>query len=181
MNATLRTITRALPHTRAHGAQPATAFPLLDTVMPVYHVARRQSRVVRAPATAVYDAALKAATANPRGDYTLLSQRAGRELLLGGTHPLARRTRGTGVQAWVAYQAPGASRTALALRVEPVDYQTARLHSETRLYTRGLPARLLMQVAWTVLAPVNRLRRRGLLRDTQRAAEQASGLFLLTP
>jgi hypothetical protein len=166
---------------RGRQTRPASDFALLDTVMPVYHVARRQSRIVRAPAAAVYDAALRAATANPRGDYTLLSRRPGREVLLGGTHPLARRARGADVSSWVAFQRPGASRTALALRVEPLDYQTARLHSETRLYTRGLGARVAMQVAWTLLAPVGRLRRRGLLRDSQRAAERAAGLFLLTP
>ena len=154
-------------------------------VMPVYGAVRRQSRIVRAPAPAVYAAALSMVNHRAPGAYVLLTRRPGQEIVLGGTHPfravrLGGRVR-TSVDEWCSYQRPGASRVAISLRVEPVDYQTARISAETRVHTRGLLASIFFRAGWALLRPVGSLRRRGLLRAAQTAAERAAGLFRLTP
>jgi hypothetical protein len=203
---------------RARSEQARAARPtLVDEIMPVYQVASRHSRVVRAPAATVYAEmshvdygqaplvrvlfALRALPARLLGSsrrpapgarregvppgFVLLAERPGREVVLGIAgqfwRPTGNVARLADAAAWHAYQAPGTASGVLVLRVTPLDYQTARLATETRVRVRGRGASLRFRAYWLLIGPFSGLIRHSLLRQISRAAEQATGLFRLTP
>ena len=124
-----------------------------------------------------------AAPTGPR--FVVLAEQPGRERLLGLAgrfwHPTGNLARLADAAAWQAYAVPGTARAAMTLRVEPINYQTARLYTETRVQTQGRRARLLFRAYWTLIGPFSGLLRRSLLRRVKADAEAATGLFLLTP
>jgi hypothetical protein len=139
----------------------------------------RRSRHARrpAPATGLKETA-------QRGGFVVLTERPGRELLLGVGGSFWRLAgniaRLDSVDAWCDYQAPGTARAAMTVRVDPIDYQTARLYTETRVHARGLPAQILFRLYWTLISPFSGLIRRAMLRQAKTAAEQRTGLFRLS-
>jgi hypothetical protein len=204
--------------TRAHSERASAARPtLVDEIMPVYEVASRHSRVVRAPAATVYAElrqvdfgqsplvrvlfALRGLPARLLGGgrrpapgtqrqgvppgFVLLAERPGREVVLGIAgqfwRPTGNVARLADAAAWHAYQAPGTASGVLVLRVTPIDYQTSRLTTETRVQVRGRGASLRFRAYWLIIGPFSDRIRHSLLRQISRAAEQATGLFRLTP
>jgi hypothetical protein len=198
---------------QAHAARPT----LVDEVMPVYQVASRHSRVVRAPAATVY-AEIRSVDFGqaplvrvlftvrglparllhrwqapaPRGrsqgvppGFVLLAERPGRERVLGIAgqfwRPTGNIARLADAAAWHAYQAPGTPSAVMVLRVTPLDYQTSRLATETRVLVRGRGASLRFRVYWLLIGPFSGRIRHSLLGQIGRAAEQATGLLRLTP
>jgi hypothetical protein len=185
--------------------------------MPVYQVASRHSRVVRAPAATVYAEirsvdfgqaplvrglfAVRGLPARllhrwqapaPRGrsqgvppGFVLLAERPGRERVLGIAgqfwRPTGNIARLADAAAWHAYQAPGTPSAVMVLRVTPLDYQTSRLATETRVLVRGRGAGLRFRAYWLLIGPFSGLIRHSLLGQIRRAAEQATGLLRLTP
>jgi hypothetical protein len=121
--------------------------------------------------------------ATARG-FVRLTERRQQEILLGvagrAWRVAAHRAHLRDAGEWCAYEAPGAARAALALRVEPIDYQTARLLTETRVHTRGLGARLIFGAYWAVGGRLNGLLGMGALRQVKAAAERDAGLFRLS-
>jgi hypothetical protein len=173
--------TIALPIGSQWKTRQVEASALLDMVMPVYEVRTRRTLQVRAPAQTLYRALEKRAAADTTNGLTVLVRRTDRELLLGSTG--LHRARAAGAKpadAWCAYQAYGSTRAAVSLRVVPIDHQTARLVTETRVHSRGLAARVWTRRAWTLFGPASRLRRHSLPRAARATAERATGLFLLT-
>ena len=69
----------------------------------------------------------------------------------------------------------------MTLRVEPIDYQTARVYTETRVQTFGRRAGRLFRLYWLAIGPFSGLLRRSLLRQVKRNAERSAGLFVVTP
>jgi hypothetical protein len=203
---------------RARSEQASAAPPtLIDEVMPVYQVASRHSRVVRAPAATIYAEirrvdfgqappvrvlfALRGLPARLLGGgkrpaprvrsqgmppgFVLLAEQPGRELVLGVAGQFWRSTgniaRLADAAAWHAYRARGTASAVMVLRVTPIDYQTSRLATETRVLVRGRGASLRFRVYWLLIGPFSGLIRHSLLGQIRRAAEQATGLFRLTP
>jgi hypothetical protein len=203
---------------RARSEQARAARPtLVDEIMPVYQVASRHSRVMRAPAATVYaemshvdygQAPLvrvlftvrglparllhrwQAPAPRPRGQrvppgVVLLAERPGREQVLGIAgqfwRPAGNIARLADAAAWHAYQAPGTASAVMVLRVTPLDYQTSRLATETRVLVRGRGASLRFRVFWLLIGPFSGRIRHSLLGQIRRAAEHATGLLRLTP
>jgi hypothetical protein len=203
---------------RARSEQASAARPtLVDEIMPVYQVASRHSRIVRAPAATVYAEirrvefgqaplvrglfALRGLPARLLGGgprpapgarrqgvppgFVLLAERPGREVVLGIAgqfwRPTGNVARLADAAAWHAYQAPGTASGVIVLRVTPLDYQTSRLATETRVRVRGRGATLRFRAYWLVIGPFSGLIRHSLLGQIGRAAEQTTGLFRLTP
>ncbi|HMA37276.1 MAG TPA: hypothetical protein VKY74_22670 [Chloroflexia bacterium] len=146
--------------------------------LPATLLGRRVRPVVGAPAAGL------AATAR-RAGFVVLAEHPGREILLGIAGSFWRLAgnvaRIDSVDAWCTYQQPGTARATMAVRVEPIDYQTARLSTETRVQALGRRARVLFRLYWTLIAPFSGLLRRVMLRQVKTAAERQTGLFLLTP
>jgi hypothetical protein len=126
----------------------------------------------------------------PRGQrvppgVVLLAERPGREQVLGIAgqfwRPTGNIARLADASAWHAYQAPGTASAVMVLRVTPIDYQTSRLTTETRVLVRGRGARLRFRAYWLLIGPFSGLIRHSLLGQIRRAAEQATGLLRLTP
>lgn len=116
--------------------------------------------------------------------FVRLTERRQQEILLGvagqAWRVAAHRAHLHDAGEWCAYEAPGAARAALALRVEPIDYQTARLVSETRVHARGLAAHLIVGGYWALAGRLNGLLGAGALRQVKAAAERDTGLFRLS-
>src|SRR5689334_14086779 len=113
-------------------------------------------------------------TTAPRGPgqgvppgFVLLAERPGRELVLGVAgqfwRPTGNIARLADASAWHAYQAPGTASAVMVLRVTPIDYQTSRLATETRVLVRGRGASLRFRAYWLLIGPFSGLIRHSLL------------------
>ncbi len=131
---------------------------------PAYRLVRRYSVVVRAPADTVAAVLSRLEPAALPSVRLLYAVRG-----LPRRLPLVRRAAGE------------AARAVLALRVEPIDFQTTRVAVETRVQASGRAAATRLRAYWWVFAPLTALVRGRLLRRVKARAEQDAGLFLLTP
>jgi hypothetical protein len=180
----------------------AAGVTLLDEVLPEYDVAARHSRHIAAPAEWVaqaVDIVRPGPAASflyrargirvPRGSFrdmlvnlgfTILAERKETEFVAGtigqfwALRESAHIERPRDLEAFRAFDRPGWAKGAVSLRIDPLDAESTRLVTETRVQTLGRTARRRFGMYWFFVRPFSGWLRRDFLRRVARVAEGES-------
>jgi hypothetical protein len=112
------------------------------------------------------------------GGFTILADEPGRELVLGvigrfwGLRDRAIRPIRSALD-FTAFAEPGFARAAMNFLIEPLDAESCRVTTETRVQATDARARRAFRLYWTVVHPGSALIRRLWLRALERRAERS--------